>query len=1238
MDIIRRSGSIGRNYFIGISRKLWVLLLFIILFTGAVSLAEELDFTPQEKEFIQQHPLITVYNDRYWMPFNYFRHGVAQGYTIDYLELLGEKIGIKFGYVSGPSWEEATEMLKRHDIDIIPNFARSSGLEKAVLFTESIIKFIPAVLIKQDADYSGLSDMSGRTVAVVKGQWYEEALRQNYPDIYILPVANNVEAVKAVALGKADGTVGNPVVLKAIWHDSNFTGIKLAGEAKLQAVERYFAGIGIRNDWPLLQSILNKAIRSVTFKEEMSLKDKWLDSGYKTNHDIELSRDEKEFIRNHPVIRVHNEQNWTPFNFNVKGKPQGFTVDLIKILAHKLGIEVKFISGPIWNEFVEQLKTKQLDVISNMVQTPQRNKFAIFTAPIINEYPSIVSRVSGSYTNLESLKGKTLAVVHGSWHEEVFKRFYPEIKLYPTRSALENLLAVADGKAEATVGTGLVLQHIIVNNGLHMLKISGELRLKGDIDARSRIAVRDDWPQLRSAFDKAISALSYKELFSLKEKWCAQNSDMFNPLNLSAEEEQFLAKHRVIRVHNELNWPPFNFNENNVPKGFSVDYMNLIARKAGFFVEYVTGPTWNDFLGMIRDKKLDVMLNIVNTESRRDYIRFTEPYVSNPTVIVSNKDNIILSVGQLEGGVIAIPKGFFYEDIIKHDYPGVKILEVNDIIDALKAVAYKQADATVGELAVIDYLIRKHMFSNLSVSAEVHLAGEQYFNLSIGVRKDWEILQRIISKAMVDIDHQTLLELQNKWLKFDERKNARNIIFTAEEENYLHRKGVLKLCVHPDYMPYEKYTAAEGYQGVAADFIDIFRKALPVPVQIVPTDSWQDSVAAVNSGACDLLSFVNANRELRETMNFTDKYMSDNIVIVAGSDVIYLDGMNSLDGKRVGIVADAPYRNLLERSYPQIDWEPAASLTEVLNLVEDGSLYAAVGPLLRVTRGIRESGLSAVKIIVQTGMHVDFQMGVRKDEVLLREIMNKVIASVDEQSRNQIMRRWYVVDLQYVMNWGLLWKIGGVILVILCLLLYNVVSARRYNRSLTAANSALLVRNTELSALKEELERKNIALKQLAITDKLTGLNNRTKLDRSLLSEINRFERFGHEFGIILLDIDHFKSINDSYGHRIGDEVLVELATILRGNTRSTDVIGRWGGEEFLIICPETDRVNIQGVAQKLRRYIELYEFRCTSGITASMGVSMVMANDSPENLIERADKALYNAKNNGRNMVCTNC
>ncbi len=1238
MDIISWFGLASREYFTGKSRILLILLVFSTLFTAAVAQAGGLEFTQQEEKFIREHPLITVYNDRYWIPFNYFRHGVAQGYTIDYLELLGEKIGIKFGYVSGPSWEEATEMLKQYKIDIIPNFARSSNLEKSVLFTEPIIKFVPAVLVKQDADYSGLSDMSGKTVAVVKGQWYEDALRQNYPDIFILPVANNVEAVKAVALGEADGTVGNPVVLKAIWHDSNFTGIKLAGEAKLQALERYFAGIGVRSDWPLLQSILNKAIRSVTFKEEMALKDKWLDSGYKTKHQIELSREEKEFIRNHPVIRVHNEQNWTPFNFNRRGEPQGFTVDLMKILAHKLGFEVKFVTGPTWNEFVDMLKTRQLDVIANMVQTSQRNKFALFTAPIINEYPSITSRINDSYSSLESLNGRVLAVANGSWHEEIMKRYYPEIKLYYTRSALENLLAVADGKADATIGTGLVMQHLMVNNGLHTLKISGEQRLKGDIDARSRIAVRYDWPQLRSALDKAISALSYKELFSLKEKWCAQNSDMFNSLHLSPEEEQFLAKHRVIRVHNEVNWPPFNFNENNIPKGFSIDYMNLIARKAGFFVEYVTGPTWNDFLGMIRNKKLDVMLNIVNTEPRRDYIRFTDPYVSNPTVIVSNKDNIILSVTQLEGKVIAIPKGFFYEGIIKRDYPKVKILEVNDIIDALKAVAYKQADATVGELAVIDYLIGKHMFSNLSVSAEGHLAGEQYFNLCIGVRKDWDILQRIISKAMADIDHQTLLELQNKWLKFNERKNVRKIMFTAEEENYLHRKGVLKLCVHPDYMPYEKYNNTDGYKGVAADFIDIFRKELPVPVQIVPTGSWEDSVAAVSKGDCDLLSFVNSNRHLRERMNFTDKYMSDNIVIVAGSDVIYLDGMNSLEGKKVGIVADAPYRNLLERTYPQIEWVTAASLAEVLGMVEDGSLYAAVGPLLRVTRGIRESGLSAVKIIVQTGMHVDFEMGVRKDEVILRDIMNKVIASVDEQTRNQILRRWYAVDLQYVVDWGLLWKIGGVVLVILCLLLYNVVSTRRYNKSLTLANSALTVRNTELSDLKEELERKNVALKQLAITDKLTGLNNRTKLDRSLLSEINRFERFGHEFGIILLDIDHFKAVNDSYGHRIGDEVLVELAHILRINTRSTDVIGRWGGEEFLIICPETDSINIQGVAQKLRRYIELYEFRCTSGITASMGISVVAPNDSPENLIERADKALYNAKNNGRNMVCINC
>jgi len=159
-------------------------------------------------------------------------------------------------------------------------------------------------------------------------------------------------------------------------------------------------------------------------------------------------------------------------------------------------------------------------------------------------------------------------------------------------------------------------------------------------------------------------------------------------------------------------------------------------------------------------------------------------------------------------------------------------------------------------------------------------------------------------------------------------------------------------------------------------------------------------------------------------------------------------------------------------------------------------------------------------------------------------------------------------------------------------------------------------------------------IRKLSITDKLTQIYNRLKLDETLKYEFMRYNRSNKLFSLIIMDIDHFKFVNDSYGHQVGDLVLIELANIIKNNVRSIDIIGRWGGEEFLIILPETNAEGAMFVAEKLRTRIFNYDFGIAGKITASFGVSVITTDKSEAYILKRADEALYKAKNNGRNRV----
>jgi diguanylate cyclase (GGDEF)-like protein len=167
-----------------------------------------------------------------------------------------------------------------------------------------------------------------------------------------------------------------------------------------------------------------------------------------------------------------------------------------------------------------------------------------------------------------------------------------------------------------------------------------------------------------------------------------------------------------------------------------------------------------------------------------------------------------------------------------------------------------------------------------------------------------------------------------------------------------------------------------------------------------------------------------------------------------------------------------------------------------------------------------------------------------------------------------------------------------------------------------------------------ELEKKAGALHRLSITDRLTGLFNRLKLDQSFKDEVERHRRYQQPFSIIMFDVDHFKNVNDTYGHQVGDQVLVDLAEILLCNVRRVDIPGRWGGEEFLILCPNTSRAGAAALAEKLRTQISSHDFPIVGHKTTSFGVAELTDQDDISSLTKRADEALYRAKATGRNRV----
>lgn len=200
---------------------------------------------------------------------------------------------------------------------------------------------------------------------------------------------------------------------------------------------------------------------------------------------------------------------------------------------------------------------------------------------------------------------------------------------------------------------------------------------------------------------------------------------------------------------------------------------------------------------------------------------------------------------------------------------------------------------------------------------------------------------------------------------------------------------------------------------------------------------------------------------------------------------------------------------------------------------------------------------------------------------------------------------------------------------------YDIAELERLYATVLELNKDYAKAQLELAQTNLKLQQREAQILELSLTDPLTGVGNRRRLEQSLVTEISRAVRSGHKLCAFMADIDHFKRVNDSYGHEAGDSVLKSFAALLRDHTRPTDIVTRYGGEEFAVLMPNCNLTGAVALSERIRSLAAAATIEpLPAPVTASFGVVELQADESAESLIRRADEALYKAKQSGRNRV----
>ncbi|WP_371322622.1 diguanylate cyclase [Dechloromonas sp. ZY10] len=436
---------------------------------------------------------------------------------------------------------------------------------------------------------------------------------------------------------------------------------------------------------------------------------------------------------------------------------------------------------------------------------------------------------------------------------------------------------------------------------------------------------------------------------------------------------------------------------------------------------------------------------------------------------------------------------------------------------------------------------------------------------------------------------------------------ATSVPLSEAERSYLAQLGPITMCVDPDWTPFERINEAGEHEGIAADLIQQVALRLGITIRLHRVRLWSESLEASQQDRCQIMSFLNQTPVRDRWLLFTRPIFSDPNIIITREEQPFIADLHTLRGKTVALPGGTMVEERIRKDYPDLSVIVTQSEREAVTMVSERKADLTVRTLIGAAYAIRKEGLFNLKISGQIPEYTNqLRIGVHRNHPELREILDRGVATLSDQEKEIIWNRHVSINVQQSLDYRLLAKIVLAAALVLGIFTY-------WNR--------------KLSRLNRELER-------LSITDRLTGLNNRMRLDECFDREIQRCQRYPRTFSIILLDIDHFKQINDSHGHQVGDQVLIAVANCLQGNLRQTDVIGRWGGEEFMVLCPETDLEGAMTLAENLRGHLAATAMPPAGQVTASFGIATYAPNDQPQDMVSRADRALYAAKHAGRNRV----
>lgn len=914
---------------------------------------------------------------------------------------------------------------------------------------------------------------------------------------------------------------------------------------------------------------------------------------------------------------------------NIEGRiPSGFSIDVLREVAHHAGLTLDFRAGT-WPEIFGAFLHGDIDVIEGISYREERAKTIQFTEPYYVRQTYVMHDPANPLTDVSSLEALATArigVVGDIYYRDVLTDAGVELNTYDSIPSL--VRALAFGWVDGIIGPGLTLEYYANQAGFRFLDIAGPAPLGELAREDLRLGVLKGNDELFEVISEGLKAVPEARITELFERWQEYGgANLAEPqgFSLSDAHQRYISEIGPVRVGFMRDYAPFSFQDAGTLQGLTIDVMNRVSDLTGLNVVPVAGQ-WSELYPMFLAGEIDVMANMSRTAERLESTRFTRPYHIIPNVAFTLDEDLKFNApADLEGLKVAIGSGIYYESAFREQL-GDNVFSFTSQRAMFQALAEGSVDVALAALPNGNYWVRELRIAGVTIAGEIELNGMSGEDLRFGVRPALEPLSSIVDTALGAISPTEMRTIESRWLGASGSRRSppadAPLTFTDAENAWLaERNRQLILCVDPDRLPLEALNENNQHIGTSADTFALFSERSGIEFTPLPMDTWADSVAAARKRQCDLFSMAMETPERLEYMSFTEPYIQIPSVLLGRVEAPFINTLHDMGDRPIGVVEEYAFTELLKTTNPDLNLVQVRSEKEGLRMVQERKLAGYVGTLSTASYNMQELGLADLKVLGRVPADWSLSVGTRNDQPELLSIMQKLVASLTAEERKAVEQQWAGIRLEQTVDYTLVFQLIIAAMVVLGLLFYWNRKLDRLNRELAAANDRLAY---------------------LSVTDDLTQIGNRSYFDQEFSKSFQWCQRHEAGFAVAMVDADHFKTINDTYGHAAGDKCLVALADTMRDHfRRDTDRLTRFGGEEFVIFTSYNDRDELISRLESFREGLAEQTTICSNqqvGFTVSIGLATgtPRKDTSPAEFLRLADKALYVAKQNGRNRLET--